>query len=219
MPEDAITLWWWIRHAPAAARAGEILGRLDPPADLTRSQERVQRLALHLPSNAAWVTSGSRRCLDTAHALAAARGETPAMTVEPDLLEQDFGSWQELTHAEAAAQDRDAAARFWRDPARETPPGGESFEHMLRRVARAIERLATEHRSGDLVLIAHAGTIRAALAHALGLEAAAALRFAVEPLSLTRLDRFSAQASGAPAAWRVAAVNAPSPGTGLSSES
>ena len=219
MPKDAIALWWWVRHGPAAARPGEILGRLDPPADLTRVHERISGLALRLPARAAWITSGARRCLDTARALAAARGQAPEMVTEPDLLEQDFGAWQGLTHAEAAARDADAAARFWRDPAREPPPGGESFQAMLTRIAAAIGRIAARHRSGDLVLIAHAGTIRAALAQALDLPADAALRFAVDPLSLTRLDRFAGEASGAPAAWRVAAVNVPAHGTGLSSES
>jgi alpha-ribazole phosphatase len=219
VPKDAITLWWWVRHGPAAARASEILGRLDPPADLARLRGDVEALAPRLPARATWITSGARRCLETARALAAARGEAPEMVAEPDLLEQDFGAWQGLTHAEAAARDPDAAARFWRDPAREAPPGGESFQAMLTRIAAAIGRIADRHPGGDLVLIAHAGTIRAALAHALDLPADAALRFAVDPLSLTRLDRFAGEASGASAAWRVAAVNVPAHGMGLSSES
>jgi alpha-ribazole phosphatase len=219
VPRAAITLWWWIRHAPAVGRAGEILGRLDPPADLKGSRERIQELARRLPSNAAWITSGSGRCLDTARALASARGETPQPIAEPDLLEQDFGAWQGLTHAEAAARDPEAAARFWRNPASEAPPGGESFRSMLTRVAGVLETIADRHRGGDLVLIAHAGTIRAALAHALGLSAEAALRFSIDPLSLTRLDRFPARSTAASAGWRVAAVNVPPHGAELSSES
>jgi len=50
------------------------------------------------------------------------------------------------------------------------------------------------------VLVVPSGTVRAALAIALDLAAENALRFVIDPLSLTRIDRL---ASG----WRVAAVN------------
>jgi alpha-ribazole phosphatase len=46
----------------------------------------------------------------------------------------------------------------------------------------------------------HSGTIRAALAIALDLDPDAALRFVIDPLSVTRIDRLE---SG----WRVVAVN------------
>jgi alpha-ribazole phosphatase len=49
--------------------------------------------------------------------------------------------------------------------------------------------------------VVHAGTVRAALAVALDLKPEQALRFAVKPLSLTRLDSTSA-------GWRVETVNA-----------
>jgi alpha-ribazole phosphatase len=53
---------------------------------------------------------------------------------------------------------------------------------------------------GDVVLVAHSGTIRAVLAIALDLAPDGALRFVIDPLSLTRIDRLD---SG----WRVVAVN------------
>jgi alpha-ribazole phosphatase len=46
----------------------------------------------------------------------------------------------------------------------------------------------------------HSGTIRAVLAIALDLKSEQALRFVIDPLSLTRIDRL---AEG----WRVVAVN------------
>jgi alpha-ribazole phosphatase len=49
-------------------------------------------------------------------------------------------------------------------------------------------------------VVAHSGTVRAALAIALDAAADSALRFVVDPLSLTRIDRLAA-------GWRVAAVN------------
>ncbi len=66
---------------------------------------------------------------------------------------------------------------------------------MAARVAPALAEL-----EGAVAIVAHAGTIRAALALALG-TVPAALAFEIAPLSLTRLRR---HARG----WSVACVNA-----------
>ena len=55
-------------------------------------------------------------------------------------------------------------------------------------------------RPADVVLVVHSGTIRAVLAIALDLAPDAALRFVIDPLSLTRIDRLD---NG----WRIVAVN------------
>jgi alpha-ribazole phosphatase len=55
-------------------------------------------------------------------------------------------------------------------------------------------------QAGDAVLVVHSGTVRAALAVALGIAPESALRFVIDPLSLTRIDRL-------PSGWRVSSVN------------
>ena len=54
--------------------------------------------------------------------------------------------------------------------------------------------------SGDAVIVAHSGTVRAALTIALGIAPESALRFRVDPLSLTRIDRVESY-------WSVLCVN------------
>jgi alpha-ribazole phosphatase len=54
--------------------------------------------------------------------------------------------------------------------------------------------------AGDVIVVAHAGTIRAALALALELSPDKALSFVIDPWSLTRLDRLDK-------GWRVVSVN------------
>ena len=75
----------------------------------------------------------------------------------------------------------------------------------MQRVLPAIERVNREHRGRDIVAVTHGGTIRAALTLALGLDPQAALSFAIENCSLTRLDHLDPD-GGAPL-WRVVAVN------------
>ena len=116
--------------------------------------------------------------------------------------EQNFGDW------EGERYDEDKHRALWDAPATHRPPNGESFADLVCRVARAVERIEeriqkniqknivernrSEGREKTLtvVAVAHAGTIRAALAQALGLPPQRALSFVIDPLSLTRIDRF-----------------------------
>ena len=193
------TRWWLVRHAPVPCPHGRITGRLDVACDVS-DEEDFRQLASRIPANSVLVESGLMRCRQTAGALETAGLMLPPPVVEPDLVEQNFGRWQGKSWMELdAAKDPDLAA-FWQDPAEATPPEGESFAIMCARVRRAIHRLSDQFPGRDVVAIVHAGTIRAALAMALGLEPAQALRFAVQPLSLTRID-------GTPEGWRVECVN------------
>ncbi|MBF0306398.1 MAG: histidine phosphatase family protein, partial [Alphaproteobacteria bacterium] len=132
-----------------------------------------------------------RRCRQTVAALGLDR---PAPIVEPALAEQSFGAWT------GRRWDEIEAGAFWADPAETAPPEGESFAEVCRRVGPALRRLAEVHAGRSVVAVIHAGSIRAALAEALDLTPAAALRLVIEPLSLTRLDRVAGS-------WRVVAVN------------
>lgn len=198
MSRATVTRWWWLRHAPVIGMTGEIVGQADPDAD--RGQDDSMRaLAARLPADAVIVASPLRRSRQTAAALL---GEPTV--IEPDLMEQHFGAWQGRRWGDLA--DDPVARRFWRAPATTAPPDGESFAQVLARVTRAIDRLTAACSGADIVAVGHAGTIRAALAHALGLSAENALGFVIDPLSLTRLDRID---DGAAGSWRIGGVNLP----------
>ena len=115
---------------------------------------------------------------------------------QPDFREQDFGAWTGRRHDDLAAELGAAYREFWKSPASNRPPGGESFVDQIDRARAGLAHLP----AGDAVLVVHSGTIRAVLAIALDLAPDSALRFVIDPLSLTRIDRL---ADG----WRVVAVN------------
>lgn len=187
---EGATFLWLIRHAPVDGVAGTIHAS-DAPADL-RDLAQLEALRQLLPRNAASYASHARRTVETARVL----GLEPALL--PEFSEQEFGNWTGRRHDELAATGGEAYAQFWNDPARGRPPGGESFEDQIARVQLGLSRIGT----GAATLVVHSGTIRAALCIALDLTPQAALRFVINPLSLTRIDRL---ASG----WRVVSVNQP----------
>lgn len=182
------TFLWLVRHAVVKGVAGVIHGA-DAPADLS-DQMQLDALRGRLPLGAASYASPSRRTVDTARAL----GLAP--TLVPEFSEQNFGDWTGQRHDDLAAASGDAYARFWADPAGSRRPGGESFEDQIVRVREGLRRV----EAGHATLVVHSGTIRAALCIALDLAPRAGLRFAIDPLSLTRIDRLS---NG----WRIGSVN------------
>jgi len=196
------TRWWWIRHSPVRNQEGRIYGRRDVACDLSDT-DAIAALAAVLPEPAIWLSSPLSRARNTAEALAALRpGPRTALLIEPDLVEQDFGAWQNRPYAEITEELGGEKHPFWLAAAHMTPEGGESFADTLARVTAAVQRLAEAHEGRDIVAVSHAGVIRSAVAHALDLVPQAALRLTIDPLSLTRLDHLPKSN-----VWRVVTVN------------
>ncbi len=194
---------WLIRHALVHPDAMTYLyGTNDVPvcgATMAAETHRYAALAARLPYPARLIVTPLSRTRLTAEALFAAGYPAQAPEVEPAFMEQNFGDWQGTRIVEFAARPALARHPFWPIAAAETPPGGESFEDMIRRVGAALNRLA-EDADDDVIVISHGGAIRAACAHALGLSAHQALSLAVENISLTRLEHNGSD-------WRLISLN------------
>ena len=185
---STVTNLWLIRHAPVDGPRGVIHGP-DAPADISDVEAFVARTA-NLPANAFAACSPARRTFETAVAL----GLDPVKQVL--FREQDFGAWTGRRHNDLVTELGEAYHDFWKSPASNAPPGGESFVDQIGRTADGLSALPP----GDVILVVHSGTVRTVLAIALDLASDAALRFVIDPLSLTRIDRLE---NG----WRVVAVN------------
>ncbi len=204
------TRWWWIRHAPVNS-GGIIYGSSDLPADCS-NETLFRSQAARLPRDAVWITSHLTRTKQTASGLIAHLPEEASIAQEiPALGEQSFGDWQGRTHEEIRQADRQEWHRFWLTPAHSRPPGGESFHDLMQRVGESVRQANRAHAGRDIVCVAHGGTIRAALALALDLDPERALGFAVENVSLTRMEHFDGALTHGhdrdEGSWRVSLVN------------
>jgi broad specificity phosphatase PhoE len=200
-----ITRWWWVRHAPVTEDGGCVYGQSDPPANVS-DVEAFRALAEILPRDAVWVASHLQRTHQTAEAVAAHGLPKPDLIVDPDLAEQCFGEWQGQNRKHIY-RTHGLPHEFWLAPARTRPPGGETFVEVIERVKRCVDRLSVEHAGRDIVAYAHGGTIRAALQIASACAPEVALSFAIDNLSVTRLDHIDP--TGPTACWRVNGVNYP----------
>lgn len=176
---------WWIRHLPVA-ESGRYIGQTDIPALVPPTPAN---LAMPLPKDALWFASPMLRTTQTAHWLMEATGELEQLDFAPELMEQNFGEWEGKTYDEVWEIEQ-AKTRNWTSPAMVKPENGESFIGVCARVDHWLDAVMQKAGGRPIVIVAHAGTIRAALRHALNINPEPALSFCVDYGSVTQIEYF-----------------------------
>jgi ribonuclease H / adenosylcobalamin/alpha-ribazole phosphatase len=148
-------------------------GRGDVPLTATGQQQAKAAAArLSQLDFAAVVSSPLGRARQTAAALADL--VDGPVEVHDGLIETDFGAWERLTFAEAAARDPEVHGRWTGDPA-VAPPGGESFDEVMVRVRAARDDLVARYAGETVVVVSHVTPIKTLLR--LGLDTGPSLLF------------------------------------------
>ena len=196
------TRWWWVRHAPVREDGGCIYGQKDIGCD---TSDRVVFAAVGkiLPRNAVWYASNLKRAHQTADAIWKEGFPKPAaLRQEPALAEQNLGEWQGMNRAAFLASR--PVGSSWFAPIDVPAPGGESFMDLYNRVRGAILLIGADQAGRDVIVVAHGGTIKAAIGLALGNQPEKGLAFDIDNCSVTRLDHY---ASPGKSSWRLPMVN------------
>ena len=185
--------WYLVRHGETAwNRGGRIHGHADVEID-AHGKQQMRRLGERLATCgfAAVYSSDLRRAVQSAEAIVEGRGL--AIEADPNLREFSYGRWEGLTPEEAEAQDpNDYAVRMALAGDAFAAPGGEDARQLLNRVRRFYERAAALHpSSGNVLVVAHAGSIRALLVCLLGLPDDRFWQFKVDCGSLSIVSRHS----------------------------
>ncbi len=144
-----------MRHGEPVA-TGLMLGRTDcavTDAGIAACRDRARGLAVSR------ILSSD---LSRARACAEAIG---ACEVDARWREIDFGEWDGLATGDI---DPAALARFWNDPDRHPPPGGERWSTLVARVGAAIAATGPE----PTLVVTHGGAMRAALSALCGFDQA-----------------------------------------------
>jgi len=146
-----------LRHGHTGQRSYR--GQLDDPLS-AQGWEQLRATA----ASATWdavVSSTLQRCAAFATELAAQRGLP--LRLDPRLAEYHFGQWQGVPIEDIARDEGDALGRFWADPVRYPPPGGEPFAAFGERLAAALDQIVDEHagRARRVLVVTHGGAIRA----------------------------------------------------------
>jgi broad specificity phosphatase PhoE len=150
------------------AETRRFIGHLDVPLS-PLGVAQVEALARRLRGVAldAIYCSDLTRTRHSAEILAAPHGLAPIQ--DAALREFAMGQWDGLTAEEIRALDARAFRTWMGDVGRFQFPGGESLPDLIARAVPAFERLVARHAGGRVAVVAHGGSNRAILCHALGL--------------------------------------------------
>lgn len=165
-----------VRHCQTSAPLGWCYGQTDVPL-APDWQTKLVTIQSGLPSAALVFSSPLNRCLQLALAL------SDDVQVDDRLLELNFGAWENrLFSALPEAELRDWCEHYLDA----TPPGGESFTQLQQRVHAFYQDL-TALNAASVVIVTHAGVIRALLTIHQGISAEQAFALSVEFASVHRL--------------------------------
>ncbi|MHA7985243.1 MSMEG_4193 family putative phosphomutase [Rathayibacter sp. CAU 1779] len=180
-----------VRHGRTAANAQGVLVGRTPGVSLDEvGRTQASRLAERLAAVplAGVVSSPLDRCLETADAIVSRQADAPAVSVDPQLTECDYGAWQGRSLAELAREE------LWRhvqaSPASVVFPGGEPMAGMQARAVAAIrghdaEVTGAHGAKAVWAAVSHGDVIKAILADALGMHLDLFQRISVGPASVS----------------------------------
>ncbi|MEG0352832.1 MAG: histidine phosphatase family protein, partial [Niameybacter sp.] len=159
----------WIRHGQTEEN---VKGTYYGQKEATLTPEGVRQIKLLRPLVEETLTiyiSPSQRTIDTANILFGQNrqtGEKVKAVTDERLVERNMGKWEGLTYSEIEKQDPIACKAWEEDWINYTLPEGESARNQYDRVSSFIKMI--EEKKEDATVVAHAGTIRMAIAYMLG---------------------------------------------------
>ena len=163
------TLIYLLRHGSVVmAETRRFIGNLDVPlSPLGEHQSARQAERLRAEPRAAVFSSDLSRARRTAEIIAAPHGITPA--VIPALREMDMGRWDGLTGEEIGEREPVAFKEWMSGVGEFAFPEGESLGDLRARAWSAFEALVAGQAGRTIAVVAHGGTNRVLICHALGI--------------------------------------------------
>jgi alpha-ribazole phosphatase len=173
-----------IRHGDPVGGRAYRGHNIDDPLSDNGWQQMWQAVGEHAPWSQI-ISSPLLRCCDFANALAAKHG----ISVETDdrLKEVGFGEWEGKTPEQLKLERLEEYEAFYNDPVNARPAGAEALHSFIQRVTEAYGESIVRHRGQHILIVAHAGVIRAVIAHVLQAAPLGMYRIKVHNAGITRI--------------------------------
>ncbi len=182
------TKLFFIRHAPIKQRPG-FFPKKNCNAIIKNNQ--IKKLSHFIPNNCICYVSPLKRTLQTAKALSKYVSFSEII-LEKKLEEQNFGDWsgKKVSDIWKILEKSKTKNNFSFISAKITPPNGESFLEQCNRISIWLENL--NYLQGQcIVIITHAGTIRAILSYIFNIDPEQALGIEILHQSLNIFEVLS----------------------------
>lgn len=169
-----------IRHTKVGVASGICYGQSDVPLADSFVEDIhviVEKLKTQLHATPVVFSSPAQRCTQLARQL------NPQIEIVPALQELNFGAWEMRPWAELPAEETNP---WMENFVEQKPPKGESFQELQSRASAFFNTLPQLEQS-PVVIIAHAGSIRSIICHAIGLPLSKAFQIELDYGSITKL--------------------------------
>jgi alpha-ribazole phosphatase len=103
-------------------------------------------------------SSPLKRAFDTAKQIA--RPHSLDVCCLPGMLEIGFGDWEGKEYTHIRQQYSEELRRWIQNPLDNHVPNGEALPELHQRVEGALQEILSSHEEGNVVLVAHSGSIR-----------------------------------------------------------
>ncbi|MGV6858193.1 MAG: histidine phosphatase family protein [bacterium] len=111
------------------------------------------------------ITSPMRRCVAFSEALGEERGLP--VKVDAAFREIGFGAWEGKTKQQLRSERLKEFNAFYADPVANTPENAEPVAAFFERISSAYEAVVQEQKGKRVLVVAHAGVVRASITHVL----------------------------------------------------
>jgi broad specificity phosphatase PhoE len=141
------------------------------------------------------ISSDLARAIRTAEIIAEAQNAARPVERDPALREIHMGEWDGMTKDDIESEYADVFRVRGEDFANTAPPGGESFARLQIRALGALERIVSESRGADrLLLVAHGGLFWSMISGLFRIPLGDMTRFGLDycALHLVEFDRTAA---------------------------
>jgi broad specificity phosphatase PhoE len=161
-----------VRHGDTLQAAEGILsGDLDPPlTDSGRAQAERVAHAFEAVRLSAIYCSPKLRAQMTAEPTARAARLTPILA--DGLREIGYGRWEGMREADLKVSEPEAFDAWHRDPAMQSPPGGETAFAIAARAMPVLADIFRAYPTGQVMVVSHKATIRIVVCALLGIPLA-----------------------------------------------
>jgi len=174
----------FIRHGePEGGRA--FRGHsIDDPLSEKGWQQMRDAVGEHCP----WshiISSPLQRCSAFANELATRH--TLSVTIDDRFKEVGFGDWEGQTPEQLQQNRADEYNAFYADPVKNRPMGAEELDKFISRVVTAYNDVKDRYAGKHILIVAHAGVIRAAISHVLDTSPLGLYRIKVNNAGIARI--------------------------------
>jgi len=132
------------------------------------------------------ITSPMCRCLTFAEELSE-KINKPVL-LETRFKEVGFGSWEGKSRTEIIQENQQEYEAFYRDPITHRPSGAEPLSDFIDRVSGAYDEVVKLHANQHILVVAHAGVIRAIIAHVLRASPIGIYRIKIDNAGICRIS-------------------------------